>query len=124
MSSLEAVLRQLADVQTRLDDLPADAFVQRIELRDRINELRVEAGELRSGTDAEGATTELLARLANLRGQRVAVKRSRVDVVKQGALGFTPSLNRDIEKGMGLTGLDEQIAELEQILSDRGVDLD
>lgn len=124
MSSLELVLQQILKVQQRLHDLPSDAFLERVELGDHLNELRAEAGELRSGTDVEGATAELLARLANLRKQRVAVKRSRVDVVKQGALGFTPGLNRDIEKGLGLKGLDEQIAELEQILSDRGVDLD
>lgn len=72
----------------------------------------------------EGSTEYLLARLANLKRRRDEAWEARIDTVKQGSLGFTPHVNREIERGLGITELDEGIAALEQVLSDRSVALD
>ncbi|MCP4307022.1 MAG: hypothetical protein GY926_09085 [bacterium] len=67
MSTVETLVRQLADVQDQLVALPNDAFEQRFELVQRQEELRSQAAEHAEGADRERTTEDLLAELANLR---------------------------------------------------------
>jgi hypothetical protein len=133
MANLEEVVLELAETQRRLDELPADAFLEKLDLKDHLNDLRAEAASLRAGSDAEGSNAQLLERLANLRLQRDTVEKSQIDVVKQaGTLtaglsgtthqGDATRLNRQIRHGRGITQIEEQIAETKRVLSDRGVD--
>ncbi len=124
MSSFESVRGEIAAVQRRLDEVPSDSFLKRIDLRDRLNELRAEAAALCMGAEPEGPSGELLARLANLKRRRAEARGARSNAVKQGSLFFTTPLNREIDRGLGVADLDEQTAALEQILSDRGVEPD
>lgn len=133
MATLDEVILQMAETQQCLDEAPVDAFMERLDLKDRLNELRAEAATLRAGTEAEGSTHELLARLASLRRQRDEVEKSQIDVVKQagtltaGVAGTTHQgdatrLNRQIREGLGMPQIEQQIAHVKRLLVERGVD--
>jgi uncharacterized protein involved in exopolysaccharide biosynthesis len=126
-------VKELAEIPKRLAALPDDAYPERIELQDRHNELRAEAAQLQAVATTEGSTTELTARLANLRQQRDAIEKTQIDEVAQAKGdfgGFLEShkreevsrLNRQIGESRGLPDLEAQIARMKRELVDRGVD--
>lgn len=45
--ALDEALKEAAEVERRLDELDPEAFVDRIEVRDHLLELRAEVGSLR-----------------------------------------------------------------------------
>lgn len=135
MAELDELVREMATLQQRLDDLPRDAFLERVEIKDRLTQLRAEAAGLRSGASSDVTTRRLQDRLASLRRQRDEVERSQIDVVKQagtltaGIAGTTHQgdatrLNRQIRAGRGLPEIEAQIASIKRQLRNRGVDPD
>jgi len=73
---------------------------------------------LREGSDAEGPTDHLLAQLDSLRRKRKRLRKQRIDVVKQ---GVETRIYQQVEAGLGLADVDEQIERIESILERRGV---
>ncbi len=116
--TLDGVLKEAAEVERRLGELDPEAFVDRIEARDRLLDLRAEIGRLREGSDAEGPTDRLLAQLESLRRERKRLRKQRIDVVKQ---GVETRIYQQVEAGLGIADVDEQIERIESILDHRGV---
>jgi hypothetical protein len=114
---LHAVLDQLLDVERQLLDLPADAFEQRVELRERILELRAAASAAAQRTDAPSTLRRYLKQL-ELRRERI--KRHRLDYTWQdgglGGIGIpakqTDELNRRIEEAHNLPELEREITRI------------
>ena len=82
-------------------------------------ELRSEVGRLREGADVEGPTDHLLAQLTALRRQRKQLRKQRIDVVKQ---GVETRIFPDVEKGLGIAEVEDQIKRIEEILERRGIE--
>lgn len=116
--TLDEVLKEAAEVERRRGELDPEAFVDRIEARDRLLDLRAEIGRLREGSDAEGPTDRLLAQLESLRRERKRLRKQRIDVVKQ---GVETRIYQQVEAGLGIADVDEQIERIESILDHRGV---
>ena len=125
------LIRELADIQVQLSQLPADAFEQRAELRRRQDELRAIARSGENSMDADRPTEDLLAELASLRAQMTAIERQRIDLVKQAGSGGPSSgemgnlggvqINKGIDDAQGLPRIKARIGVIKGILGDRGV---
>lgn len=127
-------MEELAAITQQLAELPRDAFLEKIDIQSRQNELRAEAAELRRGASVATATDELLAQLTKLRRQRDAIEKSRIDVVQQSGntgtgvflgtnhQGDAMRINRRIDEAHGLSDLEARIGRIKGMLTDRGVD--
>ena len=119
MDSFDDVLGQIDGIERELAELPADAFLQRIELRDRLLELRAEAGRLRQGADIEGPTEHLMAQLGGWRQELNRLRKQRIDVVKQ---GVETQIYPEVASGLGIPDVESQILRIEAILCSRGIE--
>jgi hypothetical protein len=125
------LIRELADIQARLSELPEDAYAERDELRRRQEELRSIARSGGGSMDADRPTPDLLAELASLRAQMRAIERQRIDLVKQAGSGGPSSgemgnlggvqINKGIDDAQGLPHIKARIGVIKGVLSDRGV---
>lgn len=119
---LQRILEQLLDAERKLRDLPADAFEQRVELRDRLVELRAAAGAAARESDM---ASSLRRYLGQLELRRDAIKDRRIDDSGlDGGLGGvgipsgqTDELNRRIEYAADLPSLEQEIARINQRLA-------
>lgn len=119
---LQRILEQLLDAERRLRDLPADAFEQRVELRERLVELRAAAGAVARESDT---TSSLRRYLGQLELRRDAIKDRRIDDSSlDGGLGgmgidsrLTGELNRRIEDAADLPSLEQEITHIKQVLA-------
>jgi len=132
---LDALTRELAEIQDRLLALPDDAFAARYALRRRQDELRAEAARHRVDRDASRPTAELLAELAALRARLRDIERDHIDLVQQagsapqsagpGAAGWgAPALNAAMDRTRGVEAIRARIGRLMGVLVDRGTDPD
>lgn len=116
---------QLGQLNEELHQLAPDDFTGRIELRERINQVRAEIGEIQARPTA-GQRGALLAELQRLEAQWDALADDRIDVVKQagggstgGDFGFAADamrLNREIDANSGRAQLEARILRLKQQL--------
>lgn len=124
--------RELADLGSRLallneelHHLPSDDFVARIELRDRIREVRVEIARVRDRPTPENRDA-LQTELHQLEKQWDTLAADRIDVVRQsgggsmgGDFGFAADamrINREIDASTGRAELEARIARLREQL--------
>ncbi len=128
MADIGDLTRQLADVQKELWDLPADAFAERVELKEKQAALRAQAAQYAESLDQGRSTEDLLVELATLRAQMVEIEGQRIDLVTQagsssagemGNLGGV-GINKGIEDAMGLPKIKARIGLIKGILTDRG----
>jgi hypothetical protein len=127
------ILKELADVQKALLDLPDDAYAERFELRKRQDELRAIARSGDNPMDAGRSDEELLGELRALRLQMKSIEKQRIDLVGQAGSGGSTSsemgnlggvkINKGIDDALGLPRIKSRIGVLKGILSDRGVDV-
>lgn len=128
---LDRVLRELSEVQDRLNALPEDAFAERYELRSRQAELRDRAASFRVDFDAERSTADLLSELSGLRSRLAVIEGQRIDMVSQagGAGGMTGAmtpeegLNRRMDEAAGGGEIRSRIGRIKGILIDRGAEV-
>ena len=130
--TVDDVTKELADIQRALIDLPDDAFAERYELQKRQDELRKIARSADNPLDATRPNAELLAELASLRSQAMAIEKQRIDLVTQaGSGGATSSemgnlggvkINKGIEDAHGLPRIRGRIGVLKNLLDQRGVE--
>jgi len=130
---LEEINRELAAVQDALLELPDDAFAERHELRTRQDRLRDEAAQFRVDADLDRTDENLLTELAARRSQLGTIDDQRLDMVTQSGGGIgggdtriasaEGSPNTKMYKAQGAGEIRSRIARLEEILTDRGVDL-
>ncbi len=126
---LDQALRELSEVQDRLNALPTDAFAERYELRCRQDELRDQMASFRVDFDAERSTDDLLAELSGLRSRLTAIEGQRIDMVSQaggsgamtGAMTPEEGLNRKMDEAAGAGEIRARIGRIKGILIDRGV---
>jgi hypothetical protein len=128
--SLEALRKELSGIQKQLHDLPADAFRERVALRDRQTELRALAGPLRMRTVS---TDDLLAKLADLEGQRDALLGDHLDMAHTGGatgaggggggagidLQHVMKINEAIDRSSGRGALEKEIQKIRVELRSR-----
>ena len=121
--SLEALRKELSDIEKQLYELPADAFRERIGLRDRQMELRALAGTLHMQTVS---TDDLLAKLADLERQRNALLEDHLDMAHTGGatgaggggggagidLQHVMKINEAIDRSSGRDVIEKEIQEL------------
>ena len=133
MAEVDAVLRELSDIQDRLIELPVDAFAERYKLRLRRDELRAQAAEFAQDWDAEQSSEDLLAELAAMKERLADAERQRIDVVSQSGGGGTEgpgasglggvSLNKAIDEAQGIGDIRVRIERIKDILIGRGVEV-
>ena len=134
MNDIDAIFRELEEIDKKLDSLPADAFNERITLRERKEELKAQAGDLADHSEALQPTDRLLDERTALLQKLDAIDSQGIDVVMQsggggaagpGAEGLgATGLNRQIDQAQGGDQIRARVAEIDRILRDRGVDPD
>lgn len=133
MAEVDAVLRELSEIQDRLIELPDDAFAERYRLRNRRDELRAQAAEFAQDWDNDRPTEDLLRELAALRARLATAEKQKVDLVMQAGsggpegpgasgLGGVP-LNQRIAEAQGVGDIQSRIGRIKGILIDRDVDI-
>ncbi|MEA2024902.1 MAG: hypothetical protein U9N79_11540 [Actinomycetota bacterium] len=128
---LDRMLRELSEVQDRLNALPEDAFAERYELRCRQDELRDQMTSYRIDFDAERSSGDLLSELSGLRVRLTEIEGQRIDMVSQaggsgamtGAMTPEEGLNRKMEEAAGAGEIRSKIGRIKGILIDRGVEI-
>ena len=128
---LEQSLRELSEVQDRLNALPDDAFAERYELRCRQDELRDQMASLRIDFDVERSTENLLSELSGLRSRLATIEGQRIDMVSQaggsggltGAMTPEEGLNRKMDEAAGADENRSRIGRVKGILIDCGVEV-
>jgi len=131
VADLERSLRELSEVQDRLNALPDDAFAERYELRCRQDELRDQMASFRVDFDAERPTEDLLVELTGLRSRLATIEGQRIDMVSQaggsggvtGAMTPEEGLNRKMDEAAGAGKIRTRIGRIKGILIDRGVEI-
>lgn len=134
MSDINAIFRELEEIDEKLDTLPADAYNERITLRERKEDLKAQAADLANHSEALQPTDRLLAERTALVQKLDAIGAQSIDVVMQsggggaagpGAEGLgATGLNRKIDQAQGGEQIRARISEIDTILRDRGVDPD
>ena len=122
--SLDDVRTELAEIQQKLDEIPDDAFAERVGLRDRWLELMALAGELR---EASRTPEELERELRDLRRVRDEVLDRHLSIGNIGAGGgpggggidveYVNELNRTIDEAGDRSTIDRRIRRLEAELA-------
>jgi hypothetical protein len=130
---LDALTRELAEVQDALLALPDDAFAERHELLKRRDALREQAAAFARDRDQNRPTGDLLAELAALRQRLTALEADRIDLVAQAGGGGTGgshagadgwggvALNQAMMDAQGAGAIRARIGRIKGILVDRGV---
>jgi hypothetical protein len=128
---LDQALRELSEVQDRLNALPNGAFAERYELRCRQDELRDQMASFRVDFDTERSTEDLLPELSSLRSRLAVIEGQRIDMVSQaggsgamtGAMTPEEGLNRKMDEAAGAGEIRSRIGRIKGILTDRGVEI-
>ena len=125
-SNLDEVLAELNDLQQRLDELPDDAFAERLAVQERRRELHIQAVGLR---DAGRSIEELKKECADLRRMRDSVFDRHLSMGNIGPGGgeggggievrYAFEVNRTIDEAWDLDKINRQIRELEVELGRR-----
>ncbi len=130
-ADLDQALKELSEVQDRLNALPTDAFAERYELRCRQDELRDQMASFRVDFDAERSTEDLQSELAGLRSRLATIEGQRIDMVSQaggsgamtGAMTPEEGLNRKMDEAAGAGEIRARIGRIKGILIDRGAEV-
>jgi hypothetical protein len=121
---LDEVRIKLAEIQQLLDDLPDDAFGERISLRERRRELQALAGELREGNRTPEHLKKELDDLRRLRDDVFDRHLSIGNIGGGGGPGgggidveYVNEVNRTIDAAWDRAKIDRRIKELETKLA-------
>jgi hypothetical protein len=119
-SGLESVTKELIEATGRLDELPADAFAERAELRDHIHALQARARDLRAVAGSGLSADQIRTRIGNLES-RIAkqagnhLSASAAAQTGRGG-GIEPRdvhrLNRQMDEASGMEGMRRELAAL------------
>ena len=132
VGEMSSILRELEGVQDQLGSLTKDARAEKIALMGRQEELRTRAARLADQIDVNCSTQALLAQLAGLRRQRDALARQRAATPTQprgdrrypgGPPNGVADHSRNPQTKTRFPRIDERIRRIEQMLSDRGINL-
>jgi len=130
MADVDAVVKELSEIQDRLLELPRDAFAEIYQLHSRRDELRAQAAEFALDRDAGRSTEELLRELAALRTRLAEIERQQVNLVVQAGGGGARSgsshgvvLNRRIADAQGMGRVQSRIGVIKGVLIDRAVEV-
>ncbi len=124
-----AVVRELAAIAARLDQLDPDDVAARTALQDRRRELHRAAREAATDPSDPAVRARLIEELELLRRRWLDLQRERIDVVKQagdlaaGNFGFTADamrLNRAIDEAGDRAQLEARIRRLQSLLGEDG----
>jgi hypothetical protein len=128
MQTFDGLLRELVEVDEELDQLPGNAFMQRIELHDRQHDLRARLHELAPDYDSNRPRAELESELEGLEAQLDEIRRQHISMAEQDGeallgkeAGGTDAMNLDraLDESRGVQALSERIAELRRHIHER-----
>ena len=132
MSDIDPIFRELEEIDEKLETLPADAFNERITLRQRKEELKAEVADLASHSERLQPTDRLLDERAALLRKLDAIGSDYVDVEVLGGGGgeFVPGtggsdaggLDRKIDHAQGADQIRRRISEIDAVLRERGIE--
>lgn len=132
MSDLDSIFHELEAIDEQLDTLPADAFNERITLRQRKEELKAEVADLANHSEALQPTDRLQAERAALRHKLDTIGSDYVDVEVLGGGGGemvpgtegpdSTGLDHQIDHAQGADEIRARISKIDAILRDRGIE--
>ena len=134
MSDIDSIFHELEAIDEQLDTLPADAFNERITLRQRKEELKAEVADLANHSETLQPTDRLQAERAALRHKLDTIGSDYVDVEVLGGGGGesvpgtegpdATGLDHQIDHAQGADAIRARISEIDAILRDRGIQPD
>jgi hypothetical protein len=132
MSDLDSIFHELEAIDEQLDTLPADAFNERITLRQRKEELKAEVADLASHSEKLQPTDRLQAERSALRHKLDNIGSDYVDVEVLGGGGGesvpgtegpdATGLDHQIDHAQGADEIRARISEIDAILRERGIE--
>ncbi len=123
MVSLNELFTEISSLRRRLEDLPQDAYDERVKIRSRITELHAEAHEIEEEMPLDREHLE--AELRELMAEHDAIVSGHVDPVSQsgslsasvpGDTSGAQNINRAIDAAADLSRLEKHIRELKRRL--------
>ncbi len=117
---LDEVLRELGDIQDRLNELPHDAFAERAELRERQEELRSaarRASDDMSDPDTVEGIAQQIRHLEHRRDQVLGNRLSPSAAAQTGMGGgidpeYVHQMNRQLAEAADLEGIEAELSRL------------
>lgn len=117
---LEAILRELGEIQDRLNQLPHDAFAERSELRERQEELRSTARRMsdeRQDPDTVEGIAQQIRHLEHRRDQVLGNRLSPSSAAQTGMGGgidpeYVHQMNRQMAEAADLEGIEAELSRL------------
>lgn len=124
---LDQVFQEMGRIADRLAALPVEAFAERLELRQRQEQLRLTASDLSARAPVDRHA--LQAELEHLLGRWDALQKERIDVVaqsgggSQGGDAFSGAhavrVNLQIDAARGRDQIESRIAEIRRLLDSK-----
>ena len=132
--SIGEIDKELAAIDEKLDTLPSDDFVDRVDLHQRHQALKARAAQLNTDADEQRSTADLQTEITSLKQRIAAIQGDMTDTSEQDSEGNIPGphpsesdpsvMNQEIADGHGAPALVSRLNKLEGILASRGVDAD
>lgn len=132
--SIGEIDKELAAIDEKLDTLPSDDFVDRVDLHQRHLALKARAAQLNADADEQRSTADLQTEVTSLKQRIAAIQGDMIDTAEQDSEGNIPGphpgesdpsvMNQEIADGHGAPALVNRLKKLQGILASRGVDTD
>ena len=132
--SIGEIDKELAAIDEKLDTLPSDDFVDRVDLHQRHLALKARAAQLNTDADDQRTTADLQTEVTSLKQRIAAIQGDMIDTAEQDSEGNIPGphpsesdpgvMNQEIADGHGAPALVNRLNKLQGILASRGVDTD
>jgi hypothetical protein len=121
---LDEIRRELVAIMDGLAALPADAYLERAELKARREELRAQAARFAAADETDRARIRERIKFLERRRDEILSGTVSQSAGAQTGMGggidpeYVHRLNRDIKAGGGLAGIDAELERLRRILAD------
>lgn len=130
MESLEDLNRRLGQIQDELLVLPADDFGRKNKLHSERDRLCDSAANFQRDLDLDRPSSDLIVELKQRQTQLASIANKYINPARAADAGFgagsyngpadAQSVNRGIDDATGRAAVEQRIAHLEAILTDRG----
>jgi hypothetical protein len=130
--SIGEIVRELADIDEKLETLPADDFATRVDLRQRHLDLKARAAQLNADADEQRSTEDLMTEIQSLNQRITEIQGEFVDTSEQDGEGNIsgpyqaqrgPSeMNQEIADAHGAPEMVARRDKLEWIVRGRGIE--
>jgi len=132
--SIGEIDKELAEIDEKLNTIPADDFSERVDLHERHLELRTRAAALNADADRQRSTGDIEIEIQSLRQRIAVVQGVMIETAVQDSEGnvagpdqqdrSSSAMNREIADARGVPAMENRLRKLTRILADRGVNAD